>query len=355
MEQASSANPGGVANLVFVLLPRFNAMNLTTVIEPFRVANYLSPEPLYEWEYLSVAGGMVTASNGMTLETLNLSACSQAPHIVFVCGSWGAEHFVDEEFFGWLRRQARSGSRIAALELGIYALARAGLLSDRKATTHWSCMAGFAEQFPSVNASEQLYTMDGPIITCAGGTAGLDLALSIVATEHGDLLAAETADQVIHYPVRPAESVQRRTLGGIADDMHPIVLNAISQIEEYMAEPLTMPELSRKLGVSQRSLERLFRRYLGCSAVQFSQLMRLQYARVLLTSTELSIRDVSAASGFNSLSYFSQAFSRCFGRKPSAYRRAWPTQEPAPSWPGTLYSFVQKTRMTGKPVNPSPV
>ena len=79
--------------------------------------------------------------------------------------------------------------------------------------------------------------------------------------------------------------------------------------------------------------------------MQFSQLLRLQYARVLLTSTRMSIREVSVACGFNSLSYFSQAFARCFARKPSDYRQAWPETDPSPLWPETLFSFVERTRL----------
>jgi AraC family carnitine catabolism transcriptional activator len=88
--------------------------------------------------------------------------------------------------------------------------------------------------------------------------------------------------------------------------------------------------------------------------VQFSQLLRLQYARVLLTSTRLSIREVSAASGFNSMSYFSQTFARCFGKKPSEYRRAWPDQEAAPSWPGSVVRFLEQIRAGERPPNGSP-
>ena len=106
-----------------------------------------------------------------------------------------------------------------------------------------------------------------------------------------------------------------------------------------------MPTIAARLDLSQRQLERLFQRHMGCSVVQFSRLLRLQYARVLLTSTRMSIREVSVACGFNSLSYFSQAFTKCFARKPSAYRQAWPESEPAPSWPGTVFSFVEKARL----------
>ena len=329
--------------VAFVLVPRFNMMNLTTAIEPMRIANYLSSAPLYEWAYLSADGGAVTASNGMSLET----AAADGPHrdarVVIVCGSWGSEHYESQRLFNWLRRQERRGVALGALELGVYVLARAGLLAGRQATTHWSCIAGFAEQFPQVRVREQLYTDDG-IMTCAGGTTGLDLMLHMVARDHGEQLAAEVADQIVHYPIRRADAAQRHTLGGVTEDIHPDVREAIEVIEANLAEPPTVPEIASELGISQRQLERLFRRHMGCSAVQFSRLMRLQYARVLLTSTRLSIREVSAASGFNSMSYFSQSFVKCFGKKPSEYRQAWPDSEPVPSWPGTVYSFIESSK-----------
>ena len=115
-----------------------------------------------------------------------------------------------------------------------------------------------------------------------------------------------------------------------------------------------MPGIAARVGISQRQLERLFKRYIGCSAVQFGQLLRLQYARVLLTSTGMSIRDVSTATGFNSMSYFSQTFARCFGKKPSEYRRAWPDQEPTPSWPGTVVTFLEQIRLAEGSTRGSP-
>lgn len=332
---------------VFALIPRFNMMCVTTTLEPMRIANYLSPDPLYSWEYRSAAGGNIAASNGMELMTQPLKAPGDAADMVFVCGSWGSEHYNEPTMFNWLRHKARTGSTVVALELGIYAAARAGLLSGRAATTHWSCMPGFAEQFPSVIMREQLYTVDGNVMTCAGGTATIDLVLHLIAASHGEQLASEVSDQIIHHPMRRPETPQRHTMGGSSEDVDPIVRSAIQLIEDNISEPVRIPEIAARLGLSQRQLERLFKRNLGCSAVQFSQLMRLQHARVLLTSTSMSIREVSAASGFNSLSYFSHVFLKCFGKKPSAYRRAWPDQEPAPTWPGTLFSVNRKQDAKG--------
>jgi len=328
-----------------VLIPRFNMMTLTTIIEPMRIANYLAPEQLYRWDYRSAQPGTVTGSNGLQVDCGALDQPeSLQPGIIIVLGSWGTEHYNDATLFNWLRRQGRTGTLLVAVELGVYALARAGLLAGHRATTHWSWKPGFVEAFPNIDVCEQLYTIEGNMMTCAGGTAGLDLMLALVARQHGDQLAAEVANQVLHHPRRPPDAAQRYATGGSDAEVHPNVRAAMSLLEENIEEPITVPQLCKKLGVSQRQLERLFRQDTGCTIVQFSNLLRLQYGRVLLTSTQMSIREVSAACGFNSMSYFSLCFMKTFGKKPSEYRQAWPNNEPAPSWPGTVYSFIQDSR-----------
>jgi AraC family carnitine catabolism transcriptional activator len=154
------------------------------------------------------------------------------------------------------------------------------------------------------------------------------------------------ANQIIHYPQRRPEDAQKHATGSVDDTVHPDVKAAMSLLEARIEEPLSVPQLCRELGVSQRQLERLFRRSTGCTIVQFSKLLRLQYARVLLTSTDMAIREVSASCGFDSMSYFSLCFMKMFGKKPSRYRQAWPENEPAPSWPGTVYSFLQNSIAT---------
>jgi transcriptional regulator GlxA family with amidase domain len=201
-----------------------------------------------------------------------------------LCGSWGAEHFRNAEMSSWLRRVDRNGTPLIAVELGVYLLARAGLLSRRRVTTHWSWRPGFAEEFPATDVCEQLYTIDGNVMTCAGGTAGTDLMLHLVAKKHGDQLAVEVANQMLHGTRRPPETPQRLVAGGLEEDVHPDVRGAMLLIEANIEEPVSIPAICRKLGTSQRQLQRLFRRDTGCTIVQFSQLLRLQHARVVLSS-----------------------------------------------------------------------
>ena len=331
--------------IVCVLLPRFNMMSLLSLLEPVRIANYLSASPLYEQSHVSVEGGMVTASNGMQVSTGALPDKPGRADLVFVLGSWGAERYAEPRLTAWLRRQERAGIRLCAVEMASYVFARVGLLGGRRATTHWSYLPGFQELFPDTIASEQLYTIDGRIMTCAGSTAGLDLMQHLIRQDHGDALVAEIADNIMHPSPRPDAAPQRQSHGAGLDRLPPGVRAAVDLMDANISDPLPVPRIAQQVGISQRQLERLFNQTMGCSIVQFGLILRLQHARVLLISTTLGVREISAASGFNSLSHFAHAFRKCFGRRPSEYRQAWPEQQDAPSWPGTLAKYIDTLRI----------
>ena len=330
--------------VTFVIVPRFNMATLITLIEPLRVANYLAPEPLYQWEILSSDGPEIPASNGLSITAQPLDDRNRRGELVFALASWGAEDYANRDLLAWLRRQSRDGARLCAVELGCYLLAKAGLLTDRPLATHWSWAPGFQERYPDIPLVEQLFTLGDSVLTCAGGMAGVDLMLRLIADRHGEGLAGEVADQIIHQPIRPPTAPQRRTLGQGTDQFSPILRQAIGLIEANIADPLPVPEIAERLGVSQRQLERQFHKGLGCSVVQFGTLVRLQHARVLLIATKLSVREIATATGFNALSHFASAFRKCFDRRPSDYRQGWAPSEATPSWPGTLSAYIETLR-----------
>ncbi len=336
-------NQPSMMKIGFVLIPHFNMMSLTTTIEPMRVANYLLPTPFYSWDYISFGNKTVTASNDMSLDCIAINSEESHYDLIFVFGGWTGEHDFNTNLYPklchWLRKQARHGATLCAFELSIYIFADAGLLDNQHITTHWSLIAGFWEQYRDLKISEQLFTINENILSCAGGIAGIDLMLYLLGTHLSTHLVSEVADQILHYPTRAAETFQRHTLGGTTGAIHTDVKATVQLIQDHISEPLRVPEIAKAVGISQRQLERHCNRYMGCSVVQLSQLLRLQHARTLLVSTRLSILDVSVASGFNSMSHFAQTFRKYFGKKPSHYRQAWPENEGNPTWPGTLFSF----------------
>ena len=335
---------GNKSKATFVVVPRFNMATLVSLIEPMRVANYLSSNDIYSWEIASFEGNNIVASNGMSVSTVIPLEKIKRQDLIFIVGSWGCEHYARKELTAWVRKQYSLGSRICSVELGCYIVARAGLLAGKSLTTHWSWLPGFQERFSETEVSEQLFTIDDKIISCAGGFSGIDLMLELISNEHGSRLSGEIADQMLYYPVRSGDSPQRQILGKGSDDLLPLVAKTIKYIEQNISEPVTVPELADFVGVSQRQLERQFNKSIGCSVVQFALLARLQHARVLLIATKLGVREIATASGFNTLSHFAFAFKNCFGRKPSDYRKAWPDSEQTPSWPGTLSKYLENLK-----------
>lgn len=344
--RSSSEPPSEPWHCVFVLTQRFNMMTLTALLEPLRIANYLSPKPIYSHQFCSVDERVVVASNGMSQTCEPLPEPPQRNSTIFVLASWGGESYSNAKLMSWLRLQGRNGFQICGVELGTFILANAGLIGDQTATTHWSYLKGFQEKFPRAKAVEQLFTENGQIMTCAGGTAGFDLALHFIRKYRGETLAGEIADQIMHHPIRPAETPQRITHGRGIETLPSNIRGAVAIIENNIEDPLRVADIASKLGISQRQLERRFKTHFNCSVARFGQLMRLQNARVLLVSTKLGISEISTASGFNSQSHFNQAFKKCFGRKPSHYRTAWSETELAPQWPGTLSSFLDSVRVS---------
>ncbi len=338
----------GKWHCVFVLTPRFNMMSLTTLLEPLRVANYLSAERIYSHQFCSADGAVMSASNGMRQDCVDLPDQIQRDATIFLLGSWGAEHYSNSKLLAWLRQQHRNGIQICSMEIGSYILASAGLLEGQTATTHWSFLQGFQERYPNVNAVEQLFTDDKQIMTCAGGTAGFDLVLNFIAKYRGEVLAGEVADQIMHHPLRPPTTPQRVTHGRGIESLPPSVRTAVQIIEDNIEDPLRVAEIARAVGISQRQLERRFNANFNCSVARFGQLMRLQHARSLLVTTNLGISEISTASGFNTQSHFNQAFKKCFGRKPSHYRTAWSETDTGPKWPGTFSSFLESVRTDPK-------
>ena len=326
---------------IFVVVPRFNITTLITMIETMRVANYLAPSPLFSWEVVSFDGEEIAASNGMTTTIAAADDSLKPADFIFVLGSWGTEHYNNRRLIAWLRQRARAGQRICGVELGCYIVARAGLLDGKSATTHWSWLSGFQESFDRIETGECLFTIDNRVMTCAGGLAGVDLMLRLIEETSDSGFSGEIADQILHHPIRHASSPQRITMGRSTQSMLPLVREAMTLIDQNIEEPLKVPEIAARLDVSQRQLERHFKTHVGCTLVQFGLHRRLQNARLLLISTDLSVREVATASGFNTLSHFAYSFGKFFGRRPSEYREAWPIDEPAPSWPGSLADFLE--------------
>lgn len=304
----------------YFLLPGFSQMAFTSALEPLRAANRQAGRRLYQWCLVSLDGKAVTASNGVTL--LVDHGVEQRPELddIVVCAGEQAHLYNDKSTLGWLRREARRGTRIGAVSTGTYVLARAGLLQGHRCTIHWENLAGFAEAYPDIELTPELFEIDGSRFTCSGGTAALDMMLAIIGQEHGRDLATAIAENFIHERIRDRHDHQRMTLRSRLNVSHPRLLQVVDLMERHLEEPLARSDLARRTGMSTRQLERLFRRYLGRTPTRFYLELRLERARHLLAQTSLSVLDVALACGFVSASHFSKCYREHFDRTPREER-----------------------------------
>lgn len=299
----------------FLLLPEFSVMGFVSALEPLRVANRFRGN-LYRWHILSADGGPVTASNGMSLNAEGSFEAVTSADTLFVMAGFNPLDYYTPAMGAWLRRLDRAGTTLGAIDTGCFMLAEAGLLQHQKLTLHWEAISAFQERYPSLTVTQELFEIDGKRITCAGGTASIDMMLDLIGRKHGNELAAAVSEQFVLGRIRNQSDHQRMQIAVRYGVHNKKTIQVISVMEQHTEEPLSAEELAAAIGVTRRQLERLFCTHLKDTPSHFYLGLRLDRARQLLQQTEMSIMAVSVACGFESPSYFSRAYRARFAISP---------------------------------------
>lgn len=307
-------------NLGFLLVPNFSMMAFSSAVEPLRSANRMSGRNLYAWKVITVNGEPLPSSSGIEFRPDGTADAVGKLDALVVCSGADVTTVKDDKIFALLRRLERSGVKVGGICTGAHILARAGLLKDKRCTIHWENLPGFQEEFPELDARSDLFEIDGDRFTCAGGTAALDMMLHLIAKQHGADLSRAVAEQFILDRIRENHDKQRMELRARLGISHPKLIQVIAEMERSIEEPLSQIELAQASSLSTRQLERLFRKYLGCTPTRYYLMMRLERARQLLAQTSMSILSVALACGFVSASHFSKCYREYFGRTPRAER-----------------------------------
>jgi transcriptional regulator GlxA family with amidase domain len=325
VEQVNNA-PAKPHRFVFVLLPRFSLLGFSSAVEALRIANRMSGQALYDWTLLGEDGKTVTSSSGTVLGVDGPFGEMHRDDTIVVCGGLDIRDATTKTVLNWLRREARRGAKIAGLCTAAYTLAKAGLLSDKRATIHWENQDSFAEEFEDINLTKSVFVVDGNRYTTAGGTSSIDLMLKLVANEFGEQLAGAVADQLIYNSIRTDQDTQRLSIPARIGVRHPKLSAVVKMMEINIEEPISPSILARDVGMSTRQLERLFRRYLNKSPKRYYMELRLQKARNLLMQTDMSVINVALACGFASPSHFSKCYRSHYSITPYRERGAQGTR-----------------------------
>ncbi|MBT8765364.1 GlxA family transcriptional regulator [Metapseudomonas boanensis] len=292
-------------------------------VEVFSIANrYLDPANRYEIITIGSDGLRVCASNGiaLTADTL-IEDAPDTYDVLLVPGGPGAYNQEFPRLQCWLRTVAPQVRSLASICTGAFILGQAELLDDRRVTTHWKYIERLAKRFPKAKIeTDQVFVRDGNLITSGGVTTGIDLALSIVAEDHGKEIALSVAKVLLVVMKRQGGQMQFSPLVSTAakDD------SPISKVQQYVLDNVTedfnVERLACLAAMSPRHFSRVFSRDMNMPPMEFVQRARIDRARNLLETSKIPLKTVAYRSGFGSVRQMRALFSDKLGLTPTQYR-----------------------------------
>lgn len=307
--------------VVALCLDRVVPFDLAVPAEVFGLA-WSEGRPLYEFRACAERPGEVASTCGFAIGALaGLEALERADTVV-VPGYRAVLDPLSDEAAAGLRRVVARGGRAVSVCTGAFALAHAGLLDGRRATTHWFAAEELARRFPAVEVDAgALYVDEGQVLTSAGLSAGIDLCLHLVRRDHGEALGARTARLMVAAPHREGGQAQfiERALPAPEGSLEAVRQWAL----EHLTEPLDVATLAERAAVSPRTFARRFVAETGTTPLKWLNAQRVLEARRLLEHTDFSIEQVAAHSGFGSAPSLREHFRRATATTPTAYRRSF--------------------------------
>jgi transcriptional regulator GlxA family with amidase domain len=311
----------------FVLVRDFTLIAMSAAVETLRMANRLVGEDVYFWQTISEHGGVVHASDGISINTeysIDDEQSLRDLDAIIVCGGRSVESQTTDALLRWLKKASQAGIALGSTCTGSYVLAKAGLLDGYRCSVHWENIAALTDLFPRVQVRRRVFTIDRDRYTSSGGTAPIDMMLYFVRRQCGPETSAGVADQFVYERVRNPDELQRIPLRHYLGKQSIKLVDAVELMEANIKEPISQVDLANFVGLSRRQLQRLFQKHLLCTPSRYYLQLRLQRARELLKQTDLSLVEISEQAGFVSNSHFSKSYKELYGYSPSAERRRAP-------------------------------
>ena len=313
-------DPGrGPLRISLLVLPGFPMGCLSSAIEPLRAANQISGTDSYRWKIVSESGAPVTCSAGIDFAADAALEELDRADAFYIISSPQADMADPRRTLGALRRLARKGVMMGAFSGGVFPLARAGLLDGHRVSVHWCYEAAFRAEFPLAIPDDAVMTIDRRRETASGANAVFDLMLRRIGTELDSRIMTEVACWFQHPMVRSESVSQRRPSanGGAASDMLPApVTRAIAIFAENIETPVLIGDVARQVAVSERQLERAFKRATGLGPLAYYRQMRLNEARQMVRYSADSLRDIAFAVGYSTPSRMARHYRAAFGVTP---------------------------------------
>jgi transcriptional regulator GlxA family with amidase domain len=304
-----------------LIFPDFQLLDAAGPISAFEIASrYTGNAPAIR--VLAMKPGPVRSSSGVEMMARGLRPSGAITTLIVAGGEGSRGPAICPKTLAFVRGIAKRGVRVASVCSGAYVLAKAGLLDGRRATTHWQRTQHFVRTYPKVKLeADRIYVRDGNIWTSAGISAGIDLALAIIAEDHGEEVAQNTARELVLY---------HRRSGGQSQFSSLLELKAangrfgplLAWAREHLDAPLTVEDMAEQAGMSARHFTRAFIAETGTTPSKAVERLRIEVARQRVQSSSEAIERVAETTGFRDPERMRRAFIRAFGQPPQSLRRA---------------------------------
>ena len=300
----------------------FDGVKLLDVAGPsevFHEANRYGAD--YRIVLCSPDGRDVATSTGMRISVDAAAADTSELDVAMVAGGDDLPtHPIDAQLIDAALTLHRRARQTASICTGAFILAAAGLLEGRRATTHWEHAATLARVYPAIRVEpDAIYVEDGPVLTCAGVTAGIDLSLALVEREYGPKLAREVARSLVVFLQRPGGQSQFSPAMRAPIPRTARLRDLCATIAADPGGDYAVTTLAAAVNLSPRHLTRMFREELDTTPAKYVELIRLDTARDLLDAGH-SVTEAAQGGGFGSPETLRRAFLQHFGVSPRAYR-----------------------------------
>lgn len=312
-------------NVAMVLYPDFLLLDIAGPLEVFSIANrYLPAEKHYRISTIGTQPDSIRASNGVALKA---DRCldeigDELPDLLLVPGGPGAYNDRHPHLLAWLRATSERVPRYGSICTGAFILGHAGLLDDHRVTTHWHYTERLVRAFPRARVeTDQIFLEDRKLVTSGGVTAGIDLALSMVALEHGKKVALDVAKVLLVVISRQGGQAQFSPLVTELANQETPISRVQNYLLEHLDETFSIARMAEIAAMSPRHFTRVFTREAKMTPMDFLQNARIDHARQLLESGDLPLKTIAFRSGFGSVRLMRQRFVERLGLTPLQYRQ----------------------------------
>jgi len=301
--------------------PDFQILDASGPASVFEVADHFSGEDRgYQIQFLSLDGGLVRSSGGVAVDTVASNTFTKLDTLMVAGGNGARPSRHNPAICQAINQLAAKSRRLASVCSGTFLLAAAGLIAGCHVTTHWRVSSQLQQLYPSLKVSpDKIWVRDGKVWSSAGVSAGIDLALALVADDYGERVAKQSAREIVVYYQRPGGQSQFSTIEelGNADNRFKPVL---AWIRENIAHPIKVERLAEVAAMSPRNFSRQFQKTIGRTPAKAVEQIRVEEAKNLVESTELTLEQIANRCGFSDGEIMRRAFVRLFGRAPRAMR-----------------------------------